>query len=591
MNNRIQIINGGEARYLSELPEFQDGLPHGIVNKTKTDVGGTYVAANCRSNYIIVCPFRDLVDSIAADENNTYDIFKCYGGVRENQFNKYMKDHQTYKIAVTYDSLPKLLRWMDGKTGGWKILVDEYHIILEDMDFREKAINELLYNVQKFQHYTFLSATPMNEDYEIPFFKNLPHYTVEWNGLQKIEVKRFKATKVVAGLTKVIDVFRREGLRLTDINGEVRQVEQLFIFLNSVTSIQQIVSTLELDNSEVKICCADRQRNRLLLGKYEIETVSTPNKRINFFTKKCFQGCNLFSNNGLVIVASDGYRQNTLVDVATTMEQIAGRIRVNENFQNVFRHVLVHIFTTNKKIMSDEEFWGLMNEKEIEAEELLSSQENMTVEQSKAWIRHMNLENTLVSERNGRLVYNEQKKQSFIFKHNLRKEYKDGVNMRMQFVKSKKFVPENQQLIDDFDIVMNKTLTISYEQLLKDYLDHPYEQYEVEYPEFKDFRLYLTETEMNSLRWNKEKMVQAVQDKKKLQQVFRAIYKKGEFLSNKALKKLLSVQFQKVGIKLTPKATLILQCSIYKVDNTSEYIDGKKVNGYRFGDMIFDFKL
>ena len=29
------IINGGNARYLSELPEFQDGLPHGIVNKTK----------------------------------------------------------------------------------------------------------------------------------------------------------------------------------------------------------------------------------------------------------------------------------------------------------------------------------------------------------------------------------------------------------------------------------------------------------------------------------------------------------------------------------------------------------------------------
>ena len=48
-----KTIYGGSARYLSELPEFQDGLPHGIVNKTKTDVGGTYVAANCRSNYII----------------------------------------------------------------------------------------------------------------------------------------------------------------------------------------------------------------------------------------------------------------------------------------------------------------------------------------------------------------------------------------------------------------------------------------------------------------------------------------------------------------------------------------------------------
>ena len=140
MSSKIQIINGGEARYLSELHEFQDGLPHGIVNKTKTDVGGTYVAANCRSNYIIVCPFRDLVDSIAADKNNKYDVFKCYGGVREHQFRKYIKEHQIYKIAVTYDSLDKLLRWMGNNTNGWKVLIDEYHLILEDLDYRESAI-------------------------------------------------------------------------------------------------------------------------------------------------------------------------------------------------------------------------------------------------------------------------------------------------------------------------------------------------------------------------------------------------------------------------------------------------------------------
>ena len=235
-------------------------------------------------------------------------------------------------------------------------------------------------------------------------------------------------------------------------------------------------------------------------------------------------------------MASDGYRQNTLVDIATTMEQIAGRIRVNKESQNVFRHVLVHIFSTNKKIMTDNEFWELMNEKEMEAESLLTSQETMTIEQSRAWINHMTLENTLVSERNGRLVYNEQKKQSFIFKHNLRKAYKDGINLRMQFMKSEKFIPENQQLIDDFDITMEKSLTISYEQLLKDYLDHPSEQYEIEYPELKEFRIYLKETEMNSLRWNKDKMIRAVQDKKKLQQAFKAIYHKGEFISDKDLK-------------------------------------------------------
>ena len=186
--------------------------------------------------------------------------------------------------------------------------------------------------------------------------------------------------------------------------------------------------------------------------------------------------------------------------------------------------------------MSDDEFWKLMDEKEQEAERLLTSQETMTIEQSSAWIRHMNLESTLVSKRDGRLVYNEQKKQSFIFKHNLRKDYKDGIYLRIQLDKSKKFIPEDQELLDDFDIIMNKALTISYEQLLKDYLNHPSEQYEIEYPEFRDFRLYLTEKEMNSLRWNKEKMMKAVKDKKKLQQAFKAIYNKGEFVSDKDLK-------------------------------------------------------
>jgi hypothetical protein len=56
-------------------------------------VGGTYVAANCESNYIIVCPFRDLVDSIAADENNKYEVFKCYGKTKEGEFRKYIKGH------------------------------------------------------------------------------------------------------------------------------------------------------------------------------------------------------------------------------------------------------------------------------------------------------------------------------------------------------------------------------------------------------------------------------------------------------------------------------------------------------------------
>lgn len=583
-----EIINGGNARYLGELERFKDGIPFGIVNKTKTDVGGTYVAANCSSNYIIVCPFKDLVDSIAADKNNRYEVFKCYGGVREYQFRKYIKNNTTYKIAVTYDSLPKLIGWLSS-TEGWKVLVDEYHLILEDMDFRYDAINGLMEEIQKFRHYSFLSATPIDLDFEIDFLKQLPHYKVQWNGVTKITPIRYKVTQLTKGLARFIQIFLDEGISLPDINGNVSKVEELYIFINSVTSIKQIADTLKLNPDDVKICCADRIRNNKLLGEYQIESVSSPNKRINFFTKKCFQGCNLFTNNGLIIVASDAYRTQTLVDISTTMEQIAGRIRINDEYQNIFRNVIVHLFSTNKNVMSDEEFEMLMQDKEKEADKLLSGWSKLDKEERQTYIKRMNLDTELVSIINGKMVYNNLKKQSFIYKQALRKTYKDGISIRDSFMQSEKFELTNQNKWKDFNIKLAKAMTVSYEQLLKDYLDSPSESYEQEYPEFPLIKRYLKESEMNTLRWNREKMLKAVEDKKQVDKVFLAIYQPG-FISNQELKGKLKDEFGRLGIKLSPKATLIENCTLYSVEKASRKIDGKTVSGYELGKMIFTFE-
>lgn len=583
-----EIINGGNARYLGELERFKDGIPFGIVNKTKTDVGGTYVAANCGSNYIIVCPFKDLVDSIAADRNNRYEVFKCYGGVREYQFRKYIKNNTTYKIAVTYDSLPKLIGWL-GNTEGWKVLIDEYHLILEDMDFRYDAINGLMEEIQKFRHYSFLSATPIDLDFEIDFLKQLPHYKVQWNGVTKITPIRYKVTQLTKGLARFIQIFLDEGISLPDINGNVSKVEELYIFINSVTSIKQIADTLKLNPNDVKICCADRIRNNKLLGEYQIESVSSPNKKINFFTKKCFQGCNLFTNNGLIIVASDAYRTQTLVDISTTMEQIAGRIRINDEYQNIFRNVIVHLFSTNKNVMSDEEFEMLMQDKENEADKLLSGWNKLDKEERQTYIKRMNLDTELVSIINGRMVYNNLKKQSFIYKQELRKIYRDGISIRDSFMQSEKFELTNQNEWEDFNIKLAKAMTVSYEQLLKDYLDSPSESYEQEYPEFPLIKRYLKESEMNTLRWNREKMLKAVEDKKQVNKALLAIYQPG-FISNQDLKGKLKDEFGRLGIKLSPKATLIENCTLYNVEKASRKIDGKTVSGYELGKMIFTFE-
>ena len=290
-----------------------------------------------------------------------------------------------------------------------------------------------------------------------------------------------------------------------------------------------------------------------------------------------------------MIVASDAYKTHTLVDISTTMEQISGRLRCNDEYQNVFRNTMVHIYSTNSNVLSDEEFELKMQKKEEDASMLLSLQDKATEEEREALVKRVNVETDLLSVENGFLVRNEMKRKAFIRKQEIRKTYKNGIWIRDAYNKSEKLKQTKQELWRDFDILLAKAVTISYEQLLKDYLDHPSDLYEEEYPEFKDFRQYLKETEMNSCRWNKEKMMKVVEDKRKLQQAFRAIYSKDKVISDKNMKQLLTEQFQRLGITLSPKATLIKQCDIYHVERCCQYVDGKKVNGYKFGNMLFHF--
>lgn len=180
--SNIKIIDGENFRYLSELPEFKTGIPFGIVNKKMTDVGGTYVAVNCISNYIIVVPFKDLANSIEQDENNKYNVFKLYGGILKTPFKKYVTDNMIKKFVVTYDSFEKLSDWLESvneKLSDYKILIDEYHLILEDMDFRDEAINKMIDTIKRYNYYSFLSATPISTIFEYDFLKVLPHYEVK----------------------------------------------------------------------------------------------------------------------------------------------------------------------------------------------------------------------------------------------------------------------------------------------------------------------------------------------------------------------------------------------------------------------------
>ena len=96
---------------------------------------------------------------------------------------------------------------------------------------------------------------------------------------------------------------------------------------------------------------------------------------------------------------------------------------------------------------------------------------------------------------------------------------------------------------------------------------------------------------MNTCRWNKDKMLKMVNDRKLLNKAFKAIYQEDLFISDKDLKQKLAGQFKLLNITLTPKATLVKNCQLYEVKRCSDYSTGKKVNGYKLGKIKLNFTL
>lgn len=98
------------------------------------------------------------------------------------------------------------------------------------------------------------------------------------------------------------------------------------------------------------------------------------------------------------------------------MEQISGRLRENDDYKNIFRNTMVHIYSTNKNILTDEEFNLKMRKKEEDAARLLSLQDKADKKELDTLIRKVNIETDLLSVIDGRLEYNKIKKKSFYFK-------------------------------------------------------------------------------------------------------------------------------------------------------------------------------
>lgn len=279
----IKTLEG--AKYLSE---FMTELPvNCLFNKGVTGCGGTELALRNNRHTIIAMPLIKLVRSKADYEGHKDRVLAVDGSTKVNEIEQYIVDHDVWKFASVYDSLPKVIKAFKNKNINpyekCFLLVDEYHVLLTQYDFRNKAIRDLLEIAAKFNEKTYMSATPLDEEFMLKELRGLPACNVEW-------IDKSKPTVILQPTSSP----QRYTIELIKDKYGDKVDGNLHFFSNNVKFIASVLKETGSRPDDVKVVCADEKKNRRILGKYKIGKPSDTPCKINFYTSTCFEGCDIY---------------------------------------------------------------------------------------------------------------------------------------------------------------------------------------------------------------------------------------------------------------------------------------------------------
>ena len=606
-------INGKDYQYINEIPEIiKGGLPKGILNKMRSDVGGTFAALSSPFNYIVVVPNVSLIDSLMADQNIPYPMIGVKAGVKRSEFIEYINSHKVHKIVVTYDSFYKIADWLvehNLNLKGYRVLVDEFHNILDNYGFRKRAIDDLIKTTERFDYVTYMSATPINDMFIPNFLKDEPYTIIEWNELPKIKVSSLSHYNPIESVLKLIDKFLGvDGLILTQINGNPEKVEELFIYVNSVKDIATICKSLEVDSNDVKVVCSDKIWNERILKRInlKISKINDPNKRLNFFTSKAFAGANLFSNSGLVIVLSNSDKRHTLIDLETSLYQISGRLRENEEYKNAFRHILIHISASIRdnhpgQIVDyyKKKAHQQIDDKITKSKDLISAYSKLS-QQEKEAVRKQLLSNPYFADYDeekdsfelSELMINFAKYQANL----LYNVYAEGVSVISAYPKDHFEVTSHGNLTLRNKVEIKLATTDNFKSLLVEYIeikakgsdDYLIERYKREYPIFEQAYSQIGVTAIKTLKYSRTLIGRYLEiySSGNISTYLSSLINSNDnsFISIKNLKQgfikfLKKSRINTTGIGIT--ASKIVNHAVgFEIEPSQKRINGKRVRGY-----------
>ena len=124
----------------------------------------------------------------------------------------------------------------------------------------------------------------------------------------------------------------------------------LHIFVNSVEFIAKVIDLAKLTPEQVKVVCSvsgdNGENNQRKLGReYPIGQPSDPVKKINFYTSTSFEGCDIYDENGVTFIVSDGNKSHTCF-IHVMSRLVLSRARISST--GYFRHRPCGLFSASK---------------------------------------------------------------------------------------------------------------------------------------------------------------------------------------------------------------------------------------------------
>lgn len=320
MITKINIPNGVKylSDYIKELPV------NCILDKGKVGSGGTTLAIKSLSNYVITVPFVSLIKNKVINNN---EILGVYKETTASDIKTYLKNGGN-KIMVTYDSLDRIMKYINPQD--YNLLVDELHLLFLQYSFRRDAVQTVLTNYDKFRHYCFMTATPVENDFMLDELKQLPVIEYVWENVKEVKVNSIKCTSQIDGT--VIQTIN--GFLSGSIEGNG------YFFVNSLEFIEDMIKKCKLTEDNTRVIYSASNKKKLSIPRGE--TTDAP-KKINFVTSTAFEGCDIMDYNGKIFIVSDKRKVHTLTDISTSFVQIAGRIRNTQYIDNIY-----HIYTETR---------------------------------------------------------------------------------------------------------------------------------------------------------------------------------------------------------------------------------------------------